>query len=95
MKLFNLIKYILFVSVLFSSCNKVIIEQNVNCYSICNKTVSVNTEVWVRDWKGLPITLELSLHETVFEFQVDSVLHTQLDSALIIKELVETCLSNE
>lgn len=70
------------------------LEQEVDKAEILKGTYYVVTKVWVRDWKGSPIVLELRLQECVKANKIDSVKTSQLIRAEQIKKQLEPLLKH-
>jgi hypothetical protein len=85
--------YILLCLVFLQSCTDYVeIETEQSKAQILKGTYYVRTNVWVRDWKGYPITLESRQSETVTADKIDSVQKTQYKIALKIKQKLEAVL---
>ena len=79
----------------FQSCkDSVQIEQYKSLHNYCNQMYFTGTRVWVRDWKGLTMSLEMWVQEDIHVSKCDSILKLQMDSAIIVKTKIEACLNN-
>lgn len=87
--------YLMLGLVLISSCTTHIeINQEITRASYCDGTYYVITEVWVRDWKDHPITLEMREQHRVSYTDVDSVSGLQMGKAKACSLKVESCLKH-
>ena len=88
LRLNTLVKLIMCI-VAFSACvgcsDYIEVEQEVSKAEILKGTYYVKTNVWVRDWTGSPITIELMLQKCVKSDEIDSVKTAQLIRAEKIK----------
>ena len=82
----NCLKMLLAV-VLFTSCsNKVETEIKVDDASILKGTKHISTHVWIRDWKGKPLSLEYWRVDECKALEIDSVLKIhKIESSIIHK----------
>jgi hypothetical protein len=96
-KLSNLLKPALLIGAVsgclfFQSCKDSIeIEQYKSLHSYCNQMYFTGTKVWVLDWAGKPLSLEMWVQEDIHGLKCDSILKIQMDSALIVKAKIEAC----
>ena len=74
--------------VLFTSCsNKVETEIKVDDASILKGTKHISTHVWIRDWKGKPLSLEYWRVDECKALEIDSVLKIhKRESSIIHKD---------
>ncbi len=84
-------KYLICLSFLFASCGGVSIEQKIKQASCINNTYYVQTKVWVRDWAGMPITLEYCEQKCVPKELTDSVAGVEYEKALPIYNKAKQC----
>lgn len=87
--------YILLLLVLFSSCKThVEIEEYTTVEKYCEDTYYVGTRVWVRDWRDMPISLEMCEQDVVKYSKIDSVRGVQRVKADRCRIRIERCLKH-
>jgi len=86
--------YILLLLVLFISCTHVSTEQKVTVEKYCEDTYYVKTCVWVNNWYGFPISLELWELDVVKYSKIDSVRGVQSVMADSCRIKIERCLKH-
>jgi len=85
--------YTLLCLVFLQSCTDYVeIETEQSKAEILKGTYYVQTNVWVRNWKGSPITLESRQFETVTAEKIDSVQKIQYKIAVKVKQKLEAVL---
>jgi 2',3'-cyclic-nucleotide 2'-phosphodiesterase (5'-nucleotidase family) len=86
--------FLLIIFLLISCKNHVVIEQKITKNEVRNNTYLVQTEVWVKNWIGIPIILENWDMETTHISKVDSVKNIQMKIAIEIKKQTEDILND-
>jgi len=87
--------YTLLCLVFLQSCNDYVeIETEQSKAKILKGTYYVKTSVWVRNWKGSPITLESLQFETVTADKIDSVRKIQYKRAVKVQQKLEAVLKH-
>ena len=77
--------YVLLAVVLFTSCSKKVqTETEIDDASILKGTKYISTHVWIRDWKGKPLSLEYWRVDECKALEVDSVLKIHKKESSII-----------
>lgn len=77
------------------SCTHVEIKEYTDIDSYCDNTWFVGSQVWVRDWKGKPISLELWKQNAVSFEKIDSVRVLQRIEVAKCVFKVEQCLKHK
>jgi hypothetical protein len=79
--------YVLLAVVLFTSCSKKVeTEIEIDDASILKGTKHISTHVWIRDWKGKPLSLEYWRVDECKALEVDSVLKIHKKESSIISK---------
>ena len=72
---------IIIIALLICGCGGVKLEQEVEIGSYVNCKYRIETNIWVRDWDGLPITLEYYKYVYCNYSQIDSVKQAERNKA--------------
>lgn len=81
--------------VLFIACNDhVDIEEYTSVHGYCDDTHLIGTRVWVREWNGLAVSLEIWEQEVVKFNDIDSVRRIHRIKADSCRAKIERCLKH-
>lgn len=87
----ELYKLIILASI-FSSCERVKLEQRVKHLSVCTNKIEITTCVWTYDYYIFPNTLEYCNGVTVDEACQDSIMYLEYTKAIPTLFKVRSCL---